>query len=343
MGKRVTIEDIATELGLSRNTVSKAFNNQHNLSPETRQRIINKAKELNYKGFALLEDNMSQPAINKGNIVLLAKGEISIWNFFSSIIKGLEEKISSQGYNLIIAIVKPNEMENKLLPQSINKNNIDGIICVEIFNKEYTNVILDAGIPTVFIDLNPDIGFENRKFNLILMENEYSTYILTKHLVKNGHSEIGFVGDINHCKSFYERWAGFKKALSDSGLIENSDFSITLEDNNPYCEYEWMKEQLLKLKKLPTAFVCANDSIAITVIRVIKGLGLNVPNNIEVVGFDDIPESEIIDPPLTTVRTFKYDLGVRAAESLLLRIEKPDRHSEIIHLGTEIIYRSSTK
>lgn len=343
MAKRVTIEDIANELGLSRNTVSKAFNNQPSLSPETREKIIKKAVELKYKEFAFYENSNSQPIMKTGNIALLAKGEINMSNFFSYIIKGLEEKISSQGYNLIITIVKSSDMENMTLPQSINKNNIDGIICIEIFNKEYTKVILDADIPTVFIDLSPDVNFENRKFNIILMENEYSTYRLTTHLIENGHKDIGFVGDINHCKSFYERWTGFQKALADFGLSNNRDSNIILEDNNPYCEYEWMREQLTKMKKLPTAFVCANDSIAITVMRVIKGMGFNIPSNVEVTGFDDVPESEIIDPPLTTIRTFKHDLGVRAAESLFSRIEKPDRHNEIIHLGTEIVFRGSTK
>ncbi|MNM68347.1 putative HTH-type transcriptional repressor ExuR [compost metagenome] len=104
-----------------------------------------------------------------------------------------------------------------------------------------------------------------------------------------------------------------------------------------------MTSQINSLKKLPTAFVCANDDIAICVIRSLKGLGYQIPTDIEVTGFDDVPNSAIIEPALTTVHTYPYELGIRVVESLMNRIDRPNRHNETVYLETSLVWRQSTK
>jgi LacI family transcriptional regulator len=339
----MTIQDIADALGLSRNTISKALNDHPEIPKTTRDKVLHKAAELKYKQFAHLEYAGRPSPAKMGNVALLTRGEINTISFYSATINGIETKLSSNGCNLILTLVKSSDIESGILPPSINKLNIDGIICIEIFDKNYIETVLDAGLPVVFIDSLPNTVFPGRKYNIVLMENEVSSYTLTRMLIDRGHRSIGFVGDFHHCRSFYERWLGYDRALRETGHVGGDSFSITLKDTNPYLSIEWMKDQLLALKKLPSAFVCANDDMAISVIRSLKEMGHQVPSDIEVTGFDDIPNAEIIDPPLTTVHTYRHELGARAAESLFDRMEQPDRHNEIVHLETHIITRGSTK
>jgi len=343
MKSKVTVQDIADALNLSRNTVSKALNNHPKIPETTREKVIKKAIEMKYKHFAHMETAHFSPTSRTGNIALLTRNDINAISFYSLTINGIEERLRAQGYNLILALVTPIDIQNKTLPPSINKKNIDGIICIEIFDKVYIETVLDTEIPTVFIDMIPNAVFPGRKYSMVLMENIFSTYTLTKMLISNGHKEIGFIGDINHCQSFYERWLGFQRALMESGIDNYADFSITLEDTNPYLSNEWMEKQLKSLKKIPTAFVCANDDIAITAMRNLKNLGFQIPDEIEVTGFDDISNAEIIDPPLTTVHAFRHELGVRTVEFLFSRIDQPERPNETLYLETRVVKRYSTR
>lgn len=337
MAEKVTIQHIADALGLSRNTVSKALNNHPQIPEQTRERVLQKAAELKYKNFSQIS------SMKIGNIALLTRGDINAISFYSETIKGMETRLSAQGYNLILTLVKPEDIRSNTLPANINQFNVDGIVCIEIFDRAYIQTILDTQIPTVFIDFIPNAVFSDYHYDVILMESEYAIYSLTRSLLETGHTELGFIGDYNHCRSFHERWIGFNRAIWDYRLERQTGYNITLEDNNPYLSVEWMVKQLQGLKALPTAFVCTNDDIGITVIRALKELGHQVPEQIEVTGFDDVANAEIISPPLTTVHTYPYDLGTRVVECLLTRIDQPARHNETIYLESRVIRRGSTK
>lgn len=333
MAEKVTIQDIADALSLSRNTVSKALNNHPQIPDTTKNKVIQKALEMKYKTFS---------SMKIGNIALLTRGDINAISFYSETIKGMETTLRSQGYNLILTLVSTEDIQSRTLPSNVNDSNIDGIVCIEIFDEPYIQTILNTAIPVVFIDFLPNTIISNYKYDIILMENEQATYSLTQALVEQGHSEIGFIGDYNHCRSFHERWIGYDRALRKFNASSGEAYSITLADNNPYLDVEWMLGQLRGLNKLPSAFVCANDDIGITVIRALKELNHQIPHEIEITGFDDIANAEIIDPPLTTVHTYPYDLGTRVIESLLTRIEQPHRNKETVYLETSIIHRGST-
>lgn len=334
MAEKVTIQNIADALGLSRNTVSKALNNHSHIPDATKEKILQKASELKYKNFS----NM-----NMGNIALLTRGDINAISFYSETIKGMETRLSAQGFNLILTLVKPEDIQTNVLPANINPFNIEGIVCIEIFHKTYIETVLGTGIPTVFIDSLPNTVFAGHKYDIVMVENEMATYSLAKSLVDSGHKAIGFIGDLYHCRSFYERWLGFERALRDSDVMPDNAFNITSDDTQPYLSVDWMTAQLKSLNKLPTAFICANDDIGITAIRALKELNFHVPEQVEVAGFDDIANAKIIDPPLTTVHTYPYNLGMRVVESLLNRIEQPDRHSETVYLETSLVKRGSTR
>lgn len=339
--EKVTIQDIADSLNLSRNTVSKALNGNDSIPESTKNRIIKKAVELKYKQFAFI-NNENLSTKKTGNIALLTRSMPDSAHFGSRLINGLEKKISSEGYNLSIHIIRQAEIDALILPNNFELKNVDGIVCIELFNKAYTQLINNLGLPTIFIDCTADIFYPELNTDILLMENEHSIYSLTKKLIDNGHNEIGFVGDYNHCKSFNERWVGFNRALMESNLKLDLSFCITEDDKFPYVSPDWINSKLDAMDKLPSAFVCVNDFVAVGLVKALKNKNIKIPEDILVTGFDDSHESSIIDPHLTTVHIYSNEMGTIAADLILSRLKNPSRPVQITHVKTKPIFREST-
>ncbi|WP_219834555.1 LacI family DNA-binding transcriptional regulator [Paenibacillus sp. R14(2021)] len=339
--EKVTIQNIADALGISRNTASKALNDNGNLPAETRNRVIQKAIELKYKQFAYVE---SQHMVSKttGNIALFTCNMPNNSHFGSSLLSGLEEKISSEGYNLSIHIIRESETAALMLPMNFEPSKVDGIICIEMFDKAYSEMIGGLGIPAIFIDSSADILFSELQADIILMENEHSVYTIVKKLVESGHKRIGFAGDYNHCRSFNERWIGYNRALIESGLHCDLSVCIVDKDKNFFSEPDWVDKQLERMAVLPSAFICANDFIAVGILPALKNRNIRIPEDIVVTGFDDATESRIVDPQLTTVHIHNKDMGIITAEILLSRIKTPSKPYQITHVKTDPIFRPST-
>jgi LacI family transcriptional regulator len=339
--QKITIQDIADSLGLSRNTVSKSLNENESIPESTRKKVMAKAIELKYKHFGFMNtENLMRE--KKGNIALLTCDTSKNSNFGSLLMSGLEKKLSTEGYNLSIHILREIEINSLTLPKNFELNNVDGIVCRELFDKDYTYLVSNLGIPTIFVDSIADIFYPKLNTDIILMENKHSTYSVTKTLIDSGHTKLGFIGDYTHCKSFNERWAGFNRALLNSNLQLDLSFCIVENDSCPYSDYNWMKSKLDNMDALPSAFICANDYIAINVIKALKGKNIKIPEDILVSGFDDSQESLIVDPPLTTVHIFSCEMGGIAAELLLSRLKNQSKPFQITHVKTEPIFREST-
>jgi LacI family transcriptional regulator len=339
--EKVTIQDIADALGISRNTASKALNDSGNIPDETRNRVIKKAIELKYKQFAYME---SEYVVTKapGNIALLTENLPNTSHFGSLLISGLEKRISAEGYNLSIHIVREVDQDSLTLPNNFDISNVDGIICIELFDLKYTQLITDLGIPTIFIDCASNVCYPEFHADLLLMENEHSTYQLTRKLINSGYNNVGFAGDYNHCKSFNERWVGYHRAMLEAGLQVDLSQCIVDDDRLFFSKPGWMKERVAELKSLPDAYVCANDFIAVDLIRALRARNVTVPQDIVICGFDNAPESRIIEPALTTVHIYSNEMGIKAAEMLLSRIDNPSQPYQISHIVTKPIIREST-
>lgn len=341
--KKITIQDIANELGMSRNTVSKALNNTGLLAETTKFKIIQKAIEMGYKHFTYMNTSSasSKPAVNK-DIALMTCSMPNSSHFGYNLLYGFEEKISNLGYRLSMYMIRDNEINSSSLPFNFNPELIDGIICIEMFDNNYSKIICDLGIPTLFIDssTNP----ENTPLNadVLLMESYHNIYNITKNLIKHDITNIGFVGDIFHCQSFYERWQGFCTALSDSEISLDINNSILEDDKEPYNNVEWLGNKIMQIPTLPQAFICANDFIAIAVIKSLKSKNISVPDDVLVCGFDDSPESKLIEPHITTVHIPSCEMGDIAASLLLSRMENPSLPYRTTYVRTFTKYRKST-
>lgn len=191
-------------------------------------------------------------------------------------------------------------------------------------------------IPLVVLDSN----FSSEKVDTIIINNIEGTYEATKYLIEMGHTEIGYLHSSVWIKNFDERKAGFLKALSDVDLRLNKKFVFPLESTLEGA-YNDMRALLQSKPSLPTALFADNDIIAVGAIKALKENGYRIPDDVSVVGFDNMPFCEIIDPPLTTVNVFKRRMGMIALKRLLDRIEGNFLESIKIEVNTELVERAS--
>jgi LacI family transcriptional regulator len=344
LNKKITVQDIADELGISRNTVSKALNNTGTLADATKSKIIQKAIEMGYKQFAYVNSVSSissNISVNK-EIALFTRSMPNSSHFGSHLLSGFEEKISTQGYRLSMYVIRDNELNSSSLPSNFKPDSVDAIICIELFDKKYSQLICELGIPTLFVDSPSNHDSSPVNADILLMENYHSIYRITKTLINNNKTNIGFVGDIFHCESFYERWKGYRSALLDSKIPLDNNNCILEDDKRPYGDPEWLGNKIIEIPVLPDAFICANDFIAINVIKALKHKNISVPDDILICGFDNSIESKIIEPHLTTVSIPSYEMGDIAANLLLSRIDNPSIPYRTMHVRTSVKFREST-
>ncbi|WP_039766722.1 MULTISPECIES: LacI family DNA-binding transcriptional regulator [unclassified Caldicellulosiruptor] len=337
--KRVTISDIARSLNLSRNTVSKVLNNSATVAEETAIKVIKKAIELGYPKLKpeLIEKVRSSRENKK--VAILVKAALS--EFWIDIINGISNELGKYGYSLFYNYISDEDEKNLVVPLNITNHEVDGLIVLSVFEKEYMEKIKEYKLPTVYYDAPLYADLEELQGDVIFTECENSVYKLTKLLIEKGYSPIGFIGDITYCKSIYERWLGFEKALKDSGLEVEKEYCIIEHMPFRYYIQEEVDKSLEKMPKYPRAFVCANDDIAIFTIRFLKEKGHKIPQDIAIVGFDNLKRSVLVDPPLTTVNIDKEILGRRLAQAIVRRIENNIPIFETVRLSTQIIIRSS--
>lgn len=339
MKKKVTMQDIANKLGLSRNTVFKALNNKGNLSEKTKEKVINTAIEMGYREFAYKDFNIKN--ISPKEIALFTKSMPNGSHFASKLLETFQENIRKDNINLSIYILTDYDLKNLILPINFRYSTTIGIICVELFDKNYSKLLTNQNLPTLFIDSFVDQNNEILADKLY-MENFNSMYNMVKNIINKNKNfkDIIFVGDINHCQSFNERYRGYLKAIYEFNLNHNIDLCITEKDENFGSKF--ILEKIKSLKKLPDAFVCANDFIAIDIINALKLLNYSVPKDTIISGFDNSLESKIIEPNLTTISIPASDMGVIASNIILNRIKNNDLPFTTTYVDTKIIFRNST-
>ena len=336
MQQKITMQDIADKLNLSRNTVFKALNNKGNLSSKTKEKVINTAIEMGYREFAYKSFNTSS---EPKEIALFTMVMPNSSHFAAKLLETFQENIRKDNITLSIYILTEYDLKNLILPANFRYKTTIGIICVELFDKNYTNLITKQDLPTLFIDSlvdNEDKILADRLY----MENYNSIYNMVTYFINKGYKDILFVGDINHCQSFNQRYKGYLKAICENNLNHNLDLCITEKDKN--FGINFILESIKNLKKLPNVFVCANDFIAIDVMNALKSLNYKIPKDTLVCGFDNSLESRIVEPSLTTVNIPANDMGIIASNIILNRIKNKNLPFTTTYVDTNIIYRKST-
>ena len=339
--KRVTIQDIADELGFSRNTVSKAINNADGLADATRERILEKAVEMGYKQFSYIKAHTgaigAQEQQSKGEIALLCGCVISPAHFATLMLDKLKRDLERLGYALNSHRVDRDNLLCRTLPLTFDPGRVSAIICVEMFDRAYDEMICDLGLPVLFVDGPNKRDGIDLPADQLYMENTTAITRFVNDMLLRGRRKIGFIGDYEHCQSFYERYTAFRYAMLMADVPVNERFCIKTS------ERERLEEALAELSELPEVFICANDFAAEDAIYALRKLGKSVPEEVLFCGFDDSPNSRIMTPALTTVHIHTQIMAVAAMHLLLSRIKEPNLDFRTVHTETELIYRDSTR
>lgn len=338
--KRVTMQDIADACGLSRNTVSKIFNDRGAVPEATRRMVLKTAQELGYH--QIPEAEPPKPEVRSQNIALLTSNMPTEYHFGTFFIPAFAGQLSRAGYTLMMVELSKEDLQTRRLPPHLSLEQIAGILGIELFDRDYLDMLCGIGLPAIFIDAYSGANTSLLNCDLISMENTASTIALIKHLISAGARHIGFIGDADHCNSFHERWIGFGSAIADAGLTLDRSICILDKDGPQYSNLDWIMSRLQAMPRLPDAIFCANDAISLRVTAVLKQMGISIPDEVMVAGFDGIPQTAVTEPALSTVQIPSIDIGRLAADTLLARIEKPDRPYCTTYVKTTPVLRAST-
>lgn len=343
MAERVTIQDIADALNISRNTASKAINNTGVLAESTRIRVLQKAKEMGYKQFSYVSitDNTDDLLQKDKEIALLIGNTVQNSHFASTMLDKIQRELAQIGYSLTLHQLLPSEIENINLPPTFRKERTAGIICLEIFNYDYAKMLCSLGPAVLFVDTPADIANHPLKADRLYMDNQTNIHAFVREMVRRGKKRIGFIGEKMHCQSFFERYTAFRQAMDSCGLSVDYNFCLTDDCKDQYMEY--LPARLEQMKELPDVFLCANDTVAIYVLQIFKKMGISVPGDVYLCGFDDSPESRITTPTLSTVHIHSQIMGFSAVHLLISRIKEPSLNYRCMYTETTLIYRESTE
>ncbi|TGB02425.1 LacI family DNA-binding transcriptional regulator [Halobacillus salinus] len=325
-----TIKDVAKRAGVAISTASYALNGSTKVSEATIERVLKAAKELNYQknGFA------SDLKRTKTNTIALILSDMS-GPYFSELIKGVQEGASGNQYDLIACSSLGGERSTAT--KFLREKRADGAIILA--NNISTSIIEESArsdMPIVVLDRDVENPFAIH----IEVDNKKGAYEVTEYLIQNGHETIGYISGPPESHDNEERFKGFSDALKDNNLPFQSRLKIT-GDFTREGGYRATK-LLIAQQKLPDALFYANDEMAIGGLQAFDEKGIRVPEDISIVGFDDIQLAEYVSPPLTTVRQPKYEAGALSVHMIfqMLAGEEVDRS---FHLPTEMIVRQSVK
>ncbi|MFU0781755.1 MAG: DNA-binding transcriptional regulator, LacI/PurR family [Thermoanaerobacterium thermosaccharolyticum] len=327
----ITIKDVAKEAGVSVATISRVLNNSPGVSDETREKVLSVIKRLNYNP-NLLGRNLRRM---ETNMVLVLLPTISN-PFYARIVKGIEDVAQKNGYGVMLCNTD-SDIERERMYLELLKNRLsDGVIFMapEI-GEEELNEIGEKYAVVQCCEYK-----EGANVSHVSIDNYKASYKAVKHLIGLGHKNIGFISCKNNFLSTKHRESGYKKALEDSGIEFNPDY-IRYGDYSFKSGFRAAQSLLNDFKEI-TAIFAISDIMAIGAIKACYENGLKVPDDVAIVGFDNISFAPMYNPSLTTVSQPKYDIGCTAMELLIKQIRNKGGNKENIVLEHELIIRQST-
>lgn len=331
----VTIKDIAKELNISVATVSRALRDTYDVSQDTRQQVLNKALEMNYK-----------PNYNAIGLVTNSSHNIGIVlptiinYYFSTVISGIQEVAYKNGFNIVLYVTNDSAEREKDILFAISPGNIDGLLlCASSKSdqSEHFAQIIDNGIPIVFFDrVAPNINTSK-----VMQDDFNGAYAAVNHLIQKGYKKIAHITSPPGLLFTEKRMEGYLLALKEHNFSVKKEWIIHSGFTQNCGTADMI--QLLKCKQKPDAIFAVNDRKAIGAMLALKEKNIKIGKEIGIVGFTNDPMSEIISPSLTTVEEPAMEIGKKSCELLLKHIFKKHFIAEEIILPTKLIIRESTE
>jgi LacI family transcriptional regulator len=340
--ENATIYDVAELAGTSTATVSRVLNNSgYPVKEELRKRVLEAAKQLNYTPNLLGRQLKTNETRDIGIIIPNISNQ-----FYPLLLLGVEDVAREKGYNVLLCNSLRNPMYEKKYINALFQKQVRGIIISSITkNQKYLKNFVQKGLKIVAFDQGIDLDCSKISFDFY-----QGGYMAAQHFIDLGHERIAFISAPLLRDSRNRIYEGFMQCLRDNGIKPSRDYIIISEDEQESHEqiYEFKNGKYLVRKllqsgvKIPTAIFCINDMTAFGAIQELMRNKISVPRDVSVMGFDNIPASEMITPSLTTIDQSAYETGTLAGEMLINNLENPTAKDVEIVLKPRLLIREST-
>lgn len=330
------IKDVAALAGVSTSTVSRTLSGTVPVSDETRERVMKAVETLNYKPNALAK------GLRRGTTKLISLMIPNIMNpIYPAVTRGIEDRARSLGYNVILCNTdEVREIEAGYI-NNLQVSWVDGYIFATASKEsDHIRELHEKDIPVVLLFRGMDLPVDQ-----ILVDNFTGAYDAVTYLINQGHRSISIFNGQLSIDLFQERYNGYLKALEDAGIEFDSNLVLqsvnNLERTNSYPDMM----EMLKKGIRPDAIFVSSDPMALGIMRAARDFGLRIPEDISIIGFDNLESSAMLEPPLTTISQPLYKMGALAAERLIAQIENKGKRksSRIFKMNTKLIERKSVK
>ncbi len=338
---KVTIYDVAKRAGVGIGTVSRVINNSPQISPKTRKKVLKVINELKYQPHAMAQSL----ARKKTNTIACIVPDFTGY-FFMALLSGIQSEMTSHGLDLILySVDEPNKQET-FLKRTLREKKVDGVLLLSLqISERYVEKFTRSGFPIVLVDSLSE------RLDSFAVENIQGGFIATQHLIETGHRRIAMITGSEKSTPAVQRLTGYRQALTHYHLPydERLVFQVkdqmpqTLQHNhgfNKHVGYAALQQFLALDKERPTAVFAASDVQAMGAIRAATDARLQIPDDVAIIGYDDIELAELLD--LTTMRQPMYQMGQLAIRRLVEKMETHDPNVVVRNFVPELIVRKST-
>jgi LacI family purine nucleotide synthesis repressor len=329
-----TIKDVARLAGVSTTTVSHVINKTRFVAEATQEKVMAAVDELNYAPSAVARSLKCNSTRTIGMLVTQSTNL-----FFSEVIDGVESYCYRQGYTLILCNTGGIYEKQRDYIRMLAEKRVDGmlVMCSDLTEELLQMLEKHSDIPKVIMDWGP----ESSQADKIIDNSEEGGYLATKYLISKGHTDIACLSGHYEKAVCKERIIGYKRALAEAGLEMKEDRIL---EGNFECDTAVIAaNRIAAMEDRPTAVFCFNDTMALGLMSRLQQLGVRVPEDVSVIGYDNIELAEYFSPPLTTIHQPKRRVGKNAFEILLERIKDKGHEKRIFEMHPEVIERHSVK
>jgi LacI family transcriptional regulator len=329
--KPATIFDVAKAAGVSISTVSRVLNNYEHVRPILRTRVL---EVMDHMGYVPNRQARRLVGGKSGVLGLLVPALGS--EYVGEIVRGIDDELEAVECDLILYTTHRHKAKEDFYGRKIANGLADGLlVVVPIVGEGYLDGLRAANFPHVLVDVDSGDG----KSPSVGITNWQGAYDATRYLIELGHRRIGMISDVMELTTTISRVGGYRQALTDHGIAYDSD--LVLEDDYASPRTRALTETLLSMPDAPTAIFTTGDVSAFRIMEALRLNHIRIPQDISLVGFDDVPHSKMVYPALTTVHHPLYEMGRMAVRNLLEQIENPGLPPQHILLETRLEIRES--
>lgn len=328
-----SMDDVAKRAGVSIATVSRVLNNNGKVNEATRARILKAIKELKYQPSRVAK-RLRSKSISSNLLGVLIP---DIQNpFYVDVLEGIEEVAYNNNYALIMCNFSQDEKKEKLYLEILQSEGIDGLIAAPASENDLMlKKLVNEGLPVVCVDR----GLKDTDVDVVLVNNEEAAFNAVDFLVKQGYKRIAHISGLPSIPSSQQRERGYRRALAENGLPVNE--SLIKRGDSKLPSGVKLCAELLDLPNPPDAIFTGNNLITLGALETIHARNLKIPDDVAILGFDDMHWASSLNPPLTAVRQPAKEIGKRSGELLIQRINEPGRSGIHMILNAELMKRSS--